>query len=321
MSPFIIAIAFALFLWWFSTGLVLLANRLTNVGTVVAMVVASAAALAAIIGLWIIRDSQTVSSAYLGFLAGLLVWAWHEVAFLSGVLTGPRSTECPKGATGLRRFVVATETLIHHEIAIAITVLGLFWMLSDAANQIGLWTFLILWGMRLSAKFNIFLGVPNITEEFLPSQLGHLRSYFKIQPLNGLFPVSITVSTGLMFWLAHHAIGAEASAFTVAGFTLLTTLTALGIVEHWFLVLPLRDQDLWRWYLKDRKPTNEVGTARSAYPRTKRGDITGQDQTTTPAVAGLHGGAAGGPGKPASSFHSHDQHGLHVPKAIGGPRS
>lgn len=317
MSPFIIAIAFALFLWWFSTGLVLLANRLPNVGTTVAMVVVTAAAIAALLGLWIIRDTQTVSGAYLGFIAGLLVWAWHEVSFLSGVLTGPRSTECPKGVTGFRRFVVATETLIHHEVAIAATALGLYWMLADASNQIGLWTFLLLWGMRLSAKFNIFLGVPNITEEFLPSQLGHLRSYFKVQPLNVLFPVSITVSTGLMFWLAQSAVAPESSAFTVAGFSLLTTLTALGIVEHWFLVLPLRDQELWRWYLKDRKAVEPPKPAHAAYARVKRSDITRRDQTTPLAVAGLQSGTGGS----ASSFNSHDRHFLKVPKAIGGPRS
>ena len=32
------------------------------------------------------------------------------------------------------------------------------------ANQVGTWTFLVLWVMRLSAKLNVFLGVPNLTE-------------------------------------------------------------------------------------------------------------------------------------------------------------
>lgn len=286
-------------------------------GSAVVLVATTAMALAATIGLWIIRDTQSVSSAYLGFVAGLSIWAWHEVTFLSGVLTGPRKEDCPEGAVGFKRFWLATQTLIHHELAIAATAVGLWVMLAGSTNQIGLWTFLILWGMRLSAKFNIFLGVPNLTEEFLPSQLGHLRTYFRNQPLNALFPISITVATGLMFWLAYISVAGDAIAFTATGFALLTTLTALGIVEHWFLVLPLRDQELWRWYLKGDKPAALSTAALGAYPRKTRGELTGRDQNTLLAIAGMPSKSGG----PASSFHSHDRHFLKVPKAIGGPRS
>jgi hypothetical protein len=33
------------------------------------------------------------------------------------------------------------------------------------------------------------------------------------------------------------------------GFVLLTVLTALALLEHWFMVLPLPDQKLWTWML------------------------------------------------------------------------
>ena len=36
---------------------------------------------------------------------------------------------------------------------------------------------------------------------------------------------------------------------TMIGHALLAALTALALLEHWFMVLPLPDQKLWRWML------------------------------------------------------------------------
>jgi putative photosynthetic complex assembly protein 2 len=36
-------------------------------------------------------------------------------------------------------------------------------------------------------------------------------------------------------------------------FTLLTTLSALALLEHWLMVLPLPDAKLWRWMLPGSK--------------------------------------------------------------------
>jgi len=35
------------------------------------------------------------------------------------------------------------------------------------------------------------------------------------------------------------------------GFALLTSLCALALLEHWFMVIPLPDAKLWRWMLPD----------------------------------------------------------------------
>lgn len=250
MSVVLAPIGFALFLWWFSTGLILLADRLPKVTAHGALIAATVFGLGAFGAAWWVRDDLSVSGAFIGFTAGLVLWGWHEVSFLSGLVTGPRRTECPQDAKGWRRFVYATQTLIHHELAIAATVFAIGALLWSADNQVALWTFVILWGMRLSTKFNIFLGVPNVTEEFLPKHLSHLKSYFRTRPLNLLFPLSVTVGTCLASWLAHFALQFGADAYTVTAFVLLATLTTLGVIEHWFLVLPLRDAELWRWYLK-----------------------------------------------------------------------
>jgi putative photosynthetic complex assembly protein 2 len=39
----------------------------------------------------------------------------------------------------------------------------------------------------------------------------------------------------------------------VAGFTLLASLVALGLLEHVFMVMPVPADALWRWGLASRK--------------------------------------------------------------------
>ncbi len=72
----------------------------------------------------------------------------------------------------------------------------------NAPNQIGTWTFLILFSMRLSAKLNMFLGVRNLYENFLPAHLQHLKSYFARRAMNLLFPISVSAATvvAAMLW-------------------------------------------------------------------------------------------------------------------------
>ena len=107
--------------------------------------------------------------------------------------------------------------------------------------------------MRVSAKLNIFLGVPNLTVDFLPVQLGYLKSYFRVAVFNPLFPVSVAVGT-LAALLLGEAAGVAASGAAV-GFTMLSALVALGTLEHWFLVLPMKDAALWRWAMAGSRPT------------------------------------------------------------------
>jgi len=190
-----LAILYALFIWWFSTGLILYLDGLPRRTFSWSMIVMTVIALAALYGLWFTGSDTSLTGAYLSFTCGLLIWAWHELSFLTGCVTGPRRTPCPEVSGFWTRFRYASETVIHHELAIAATAALMAALTWGAANQIGLWTFVILWLMRLSAKLNIFLGVANLAEEFLPPHLRYLESYFRRRPLNLLFPVSVTVST------------------------------------------------------------------------------------------------------------------------------
>ena len=249
IGPVWSGILFALFLWWFSTGLIILADRLPQISRRFLLGVTSVLAVIAIVVVFDSRDTATVSGAFMAFAAALVLWGWHEVSFLTGLVTGPRRSPCPPGAKGLKRFRYATETLIHHEIAIALTVVALAIVAADSANPVAFWTFTLLWVMRLSAKFNIFLGVPKVTVEFLPARLDYLKTYFGTRRLNPLYPFSVTFGILLAAWLSHGAMAADADPFSQTAYALIATLTALAVLEHWFMVLPIRDAALWQWYL------------------------------------------------------------------------
>jgi putative photosynthetic complex assembly protein 2 len=249
-----LAITFAIFIWWFSTGAVLYLLKMPEQTFGVSMLTATAGAGMGLFGLWATGTDTSVSSAFCGFTCALVVWAWHEMSFLTGYVTGSRVTPCPADCRGRQRFVYATQTLLYHELAIfgtAAFIVALTW---GVPNQFGTWTFIILWLARLSAKLNVYLGVPNLTEEFLPRHLEYLKSYFRNRPMNLLFPISVTISTLLTMLCLSYASMPQATSFEATGWMLLSSLMFLVVVEHWFLVLPLPVATLWIWKSDELEP-------------------------------------------------------------------
>ena len=161
-------VLYALFLWWFSTGLILYLDGLPRRTFRWSMLGCTVLALLSLWGLFATRDDTSVLGAYAAFTYGLLVWGWHEMSFLMGYVTGPRREPCPGGCRGWRHLMHAIEAILWHELAIAATAVVMLALTWDSANQVGTWVFMVLWVMRLSAKLNVYLGVPNLTDEFLP---------------------------------------------------------------------------------------------------------------------------------------------------------
>lgn len=249
MTPHALAAAFVLATWWASTGVVLRAvwrGRSTHRASVG---MASVVAALSIAGLVWSSSRETPTAAYAGFASAIGIWAWHELTFLLGWVTGPRKLPCPPEARGARRFVLATATLLHHELALAGTAIAVTALTWRAPNQVGTSTFLVLWVMRLSAKLNVFLGVQSLTEEFVPAHLRYLLSYFRRARLNPLMPVSLAAGALVTFRLAREAVAADASSFVFVARTLVATILALAVVEHLFLAIPLKEALLWRWAL------------------------------------------------------------------------
>jgi len=268
MVDYGLPILYALFLWWFSTGVIIILDGLPRRTFAWSMTGATIILLGSLYGLSWSSTDTSVASAYIGFSCALMVWGWHEISFLMGIVTGPRRSPCPKGISGWCRFCFATETLLYHELGILAMAALIVALTSHGQNQFGTWTFIILWGMRLSAKLNVFFGVRNLTEELLPGHLQYLNTYFKRKPINLFFPVSVTVSTIFAIWIACKA-EAALSPFETVGYVFLTALMCLAILEHWFLVLPLSSVRLWSWSVRSggdkppfKTPRMEAGPIR-----------------------------------------------------------
>ncbi|MFN7634234.1 MAG: putative photosynthetic complex assembly protein PuhE [Acetobacteraceae bacterium] len=246
MAEYLAPALFTIFMWWFCTGVIFVLDGLPARSFRWSMAGATLMLGAAFGGIWISAADTSLAGAYVAFSSALLVWGWQEIAFLTGTIVGPYRKPCPDGLSGYPRFALAVRALLHHEIAILLLAAGVLLMTWDGANQVALWTFLLLWAARTSTKLNIFLGVRNFAESFLPAHLGYMTSFFRRRPMNLLFPLSVTVSTVGTLLLFQAAFAAE-TPFAAASLTLLGTLAALAVLEHWFLMLPIPFEALWSW--------------------------------------------------------------------------
>jgi putative photosynthetic complex assembly protein 2 len=206
--------------------------------------------LFALVGLKTSANLNTVAGAYCGFTCALLVWAWQEIGFLLGYVTGSRRTPCPPDCRGVRKAFYAFQTIFHHELALIVLGIAVAIATWGGSNLVGLWTFLILWAMRQSAKLNVFLGVLNLNEKFLPVHLQYMHSYFTKRAMNPLLPISILLACLVALPLWQHAFAANASTYQIASSTILATLLSLAILEHIMMVLPFSTDGLWKWGLR-----------------------------------------------------------------------
>jgi putative photosynthetic complex assembly protein 2 len=257
MSSLWIAVSFAIFIWWFSTGLVLLLDNLPRTTFRWSLLLSSMLALTALGGLAHTADQTSLAGAYCAFTCALLVWGWHELSFLTGWVTGPRKQPLAPGAAGWARFRAAVAAILWHELAIlasGLLILAITW---GGPNQVGTVTFAVLWVMRISAKLNLFLGVRNLSEDFLPTHLAYMGSFFRRRRMNALLPLSVLGGSAGVWLLVQAALDASATPAAAVGHTLVATLLVLAVVEHLLLVLPLQPSVLWRWAMRSHPPAGD----------------------------------------------------------------
>jgi len=253
MADWLLPTVFAVFIWWFSTGVVILLDGLPHRTFRWSLVISSLLAVGALGGLAHTASQTSVAGAYCAFTCALLLWGWHELSFLTGGITGPRKWGHTEGCSRWRQALQAVQVILWHELWLLLSLSLLAALTWKQANPIGLWTFAVLWCMRASAKLNLFLGVRNLGLEFLPSHLTYLQHYFRKAPMNLLMPFSITASTGMVVWLVMGAMAAESGSAAAIGRLLVATMLAMGVLEHWMLVLPISPSALWRWALRHRR--------------------------------------------------------------------
>ena len=250
VSSFLFPMLYTIFLWWFGTGIILLLNQRPRSTHQATFWMSGMVLLFALVGLTTSANLNTVAGAYCGFTCALLVWAWQEIGFLLGYVTGSRRTPCPPDCKGVRKAFYAFQTISHHELALIVLGIAVAVATWGGSNLVGLWTFLILWAMRQSAKLNVFLGVLNLNEKFLPVHLQYMHSYFTKRAMNPLLPISILLACLAALPLWQHAFAANANAYQIASSTILATLLSLAILEHIMMVLPFSTDGLWKWGLR-----------------------------------------------------------------------
>lgn len=256
MPDYLDAILIALLGWWLSTGVILYLNLRPRSSHRYSVLAFAVIALVSLSLLPRVAALQTEAAAIGGFCLALGIWGFLEISYLMNFITGTHAEPCPAGARGWRRFRLALGTSIYHELSILLTglsVIGLTW---GAPNQVATGTFAVLWVMRWSAKLNLYLGVANFNEHWLPERNRYLVSYMRTRPLNFLFPFSVAGGTVVATLLLLSAMTAD-SAFGRLGNMLVCSLLSLAVLEHWFLVLPIRDSALWQWAIEAARRAND----------------------------------------------------------------
>lgn len=246
--PFIVTVA----VWFIATGLIAWADNRESATFSKTIAIGGAGGILGLVLILLASLSASVGAVYVAFVGALLVWAWHEVSFLTGAAAGPRRGPADPGLTGVARFRQAAATVMHHEVALALTALLLISLSWDVPNQIGATVFVLMFAMRLISKINLFVGVPNSTAEMLPEQLAYLKSYFGPNRMTLLLAASVAGIAAATVWFASLALAAPVGSAEMVGASLLTTLALLGVLEHLFLALPFRDGMLWGWAMPKR---------------------------------------------------------------------
>jgi putative photosynthetic complex assembly protein 2 len=156
--------------------------------------------------------------------------------------------------------------VLWHELAILVVGVAILVVTWDAPNQVGTGAYLVLWVMRTSAKLNLFFGVRNLSEAFLPAHLAYLESFFRRRPMNAFFPFSVVAASVVLLMLVNFASSPLTNPAQVVGATLVATLLGLAIVEHLMLVLPLDTTALWRWAIRKRQGASADATVDANEP-------------------------------------------------------
>lgn len=270
LLEFLRPVFFALFLWWFTTGLIIAIYGRSPRLIRFCFWGATGAMVGALIGLLLTRHLTSPVSVYLSFTCGLVIWGWQIAGYYLGYITGPYvNTSAPANEiqklSFRTRFQMAFRAGLHHELVAAAFALLLVAITWGQPNRWGLWIYLTVWLMHSSAKLNVFLGVRNFRIQFLPPHLHHLDRLLGRQNSNRLFPASIVVAVAVALLLLYRAIMPAALPAQTVGSLLLSTMIVLGLLEHAMLVAPV-PVALWGWGLR---PLSPVGNRLSSSVKDK----------------------------------------------------
>ena len=113
-----LALGVAVLLWWLMTGLALMSVHQPNALRQPIFLLATILAAAALWGVEANAAQHTTMATVTGFAMGLLIWAWLELSYLMGYITGPVKRPAREGMTWPERFYNALGTTIYHEVLV-----------------------------------------------------------------------------------------------------------------------------------------------------------------------------------------------------------
>jgi putative photosynthetic complex assembly protein 2 len=248
------AILFTVFLWWFTTGLIIAVYGRPRLLTQVGYVVATLAMLLSFVVIVGTRDMTEPIAVIASVTCGVLIWGWLIMAYYLGYITGPGTSLEPalRKQTLLARFTAALQFSLYHEVLAAVCALLICVITWGQPNQWALWIYLALWLMHTSAKLNVFFGVRNFRINLLPEWMHHLHGLLGKRGSTGFFPLSVGLATLALLGLVYHAL-VTASVGHSLGALIVATMIGLGILEHLLLVLPVASM-LWGWGIRAIPP-------------------------------------------------------------------
>jgi putative photosynthetic complex assembly protein 2 len=177
---------------------------------------------------------------------GLLIWAWLELSYLMGYITGPIKRAATDDMTWPQRFYNALGTTIYHEVLV-VGVVGIVCILgAGLPNPTIQNTLAVLWLMRWSTKLNLFFGVRHFNSQWLPENMRYITSYLRPGKNSWFIVFSTTIATYctyLLFSYGHVAVEPA----TALSLFLIAWLAVLAVLEHCFLMVPMGETALWRW--------------------------------------------------------------------------
>lgn len=267
---FIAPVSFAIFLWWFSTGAIIVAYGRSRRFTQAYFALTTVAGLAALGGVYATRTLVQLSDVYVAVTCGVLIYGWQTASYYLGFVTGrpPRGT--PHSFS--ERLFAALRSIAHHEltvVAVGLLLAAITWQ----GNRWALWMYLALWVMHSSAQLCVFLGVRNFRIEFLPEHLQYLRQIVLPASQNGYLPGAMAVATAVGLAMMYRGIAPGGTIGEQSGLLMVGTMVLLGVLEHALLVLPL-PATLWGWGVRElpdlEPPTDQI--AANEPVRTPAGD-------------------------------------------------
>ncbi len=245
------AIAFVIVMWSASTAVIFYLDSLASTTFKYSLAAATLVLASCGLVIWQLMDADSTFAVATSFAAAMLAWGWTEMSLYMGFVTGPRKTRCAEGCSGIHHFGHAISANLWHEIVVIAFALAIYL----SGNVTAFWCFVMLWLMHLSARLNVFLGVRNVSADFVPDHMDVLKGFLRQRNMNPLFPVSCIVLTVLLVYLA-----SLPQTFEI---TMATTLTAIGLLEHILLMLPLPTEKLWTWALSTKGRTTRDTTPKS----------------------------------------------------------